>query len=100
MEIDTIKEMREHIKKIDVYGSSYIKKWIKEEFIEKLDEMEKKNFKEKNNLICFLDGDALCIVNKNFLNIQRDLSVFLRLSKKDIKEIETLNNFTPEAKDE
>ena len=95
---DIIKEMRKHLEKIDVHGSSYMKKWIKEEFTQKLDEVEKRYLKDKKKLICFLDGNALCIVNKDFLNIQRDLSVFLKLSKQNIKEIEELYNWV--AKDD
>ena len=49
---------------------------------------------QKDKLICFLDGDAICIVNNDFLNIQSDLSVFIPLNKKEIKEINELYNFS------
>lgn len=98
---DIIKELREYVGKINVHGSHYMKKWIKEEFSEKIDELEKEDLKDKKNLICFLDGDALCIVKKNFLNIQKDSSVFIKLGKRDIKDIEELaRDYKPEVKNE
>ena len=41
-------------------------------------------------LICFLDGNSLCIVNKNFVNLQESPSVFIELDPETLKEIEKL----------
>ena len=45
---------------------------------------------EKEKLICFLDGDCLCIVNNDFVNLQESPSVFINLTKKQLKEINKL----------
>ncbi len=36
--------------------------------------------------ICFLDGNALCIVNEDFVNIQESPCMFITLNKKALKE--------------
>ncbi len=38
-------------------------------------------------LICYIDGDSLCIVKKDFINLQESPAIFIKLSKRDLKEI-------------
>jgi len=40
--------------------------------------------------ICYLDGNALCIVKKDFKDLQESPSVFIDLTRKQIKEIKDL----------
>ncbi len=44
-----------------------------------------------NKLICYLDGNALCIVQKDFKNIQESPCMFVDLTKKQLKEFEELS---------
>ena len=39
-------------------------------------------------LICYLDGDALCIIKKDFINLHESESIFLVLNEQQIKEIQ------------
>ena len=39
---------------------------------------------------CFIDGNQLCIVRDDFINLQESSAVFIKISKKKIKEIEAL----------
>ena len=40
------------------------------------------------NLVkCFIDGNALCIVNDDFINLQESSAVFIDLNEKEIKLI-------------
>lgn len=48
----------------------------------KYDEVVKNKF-----LLCKLDGDALHIFKKNFVNLQESESIFLGLTKKDLNSI-------------
>ena len=50
-------------------------------------QLTRKNKMEVKKLICFLDGDCLCIVNKDFVNLQESPGVFVNLTKKQLKEI-------------
>ena len=39
---------------------------------------------------CFIDGNCLCIVNNDFINIQESEAVFIKLTTEQIKEIKNL----------
>ena len=39
----------------------------------------------ENSLECYLDGDALCIIEKGFVNLQESKAMFIALSKKKLK---------------
>ena len=41
----------------------------------------------ENSLLCFLDGDHLCIVNSNFVDIQESEATFIKLNSSLISEI-------------
>ncbi len=43
------------------------------------------------NLRCFIDGNALCIVKEDFVNIQVSEIVFVDLTSEQIKEIKELS---------
>ena len=45
-----------------------------------------------NGLRCFIDGDCLCIVNKDFVNLEKDEAVFVHLILNKKEEIEQLIN--------
>lgn len=47
---------------------------------------------QDGELICYLDGDSLCIINNDFVNLQESPSVFIELTEKEIEEIKKLNN--------
>jgi len=43
-------------------------------------------------LDCFIDGDALCIVNESeFINLQESKAVFIELTPEQINEINSLD---------
>ena len=44
----------------------------------------------KNKLICYLDGNALCIVNKDFINIQESKAMFIHLNEQQLKLFEDI----------
>ena len=44
----------------------------------------------KKRLVCYLDGDALCIVRKDFENLQESPAVFIDLNEKNLKDIRKL----------
>lgn len=46
----------------------------------------------ENKLNCFLDGDALCIVGKYFINLQESKAVFIELDPETLKEIKELED--------
>ena len=39
-----------------------------------------------NKLNCYLDGNALCIVKNDFINLQESPAMFIELSPKQIKQ--------------
>ena len=41
-------------------------------------------------LTCYLDGDALCVVNDDFINLQESDCVFLPVTAQDMKAIKAL----------
>lgn len=41
-------------------------------------------------LVCYLDGNSLCIVKKDFINLQESESVFIELKEHQIQEINKL----------
>ena len=41
----------------------------------------------ENSLLCFLDGDHLCIVNSNFVDIQESEAIFIKLNSSLIMRI-------------
>lgn len=41
-------------------------------------------------LKCFIDGNALCIVNKDFEDLMKSEAVFIELNEKQIEEINKL----------
>lgn len=41
----------------------------------------------KDSLVCYLDGNALCIVGPGFVDIQESDAVFLELTKKQMEMI-------------
>ena len=45
---------------------------------------------EKKTLNCYLDGNALCIVKDDFVDIQESDCVFLGLSVQDLKALEKM----------
>ena len=54
-------------------------------------------------LICYLDGNALCIVGKDFVNIQESPCMFINLNKKQLKEFKEFKEsdiikFNPKSK--
>lgn len=44
----------------------------------------------KNKLLCFLDGNELCIVKPGFVNLQESNAIFLILDDWDIKCIKKM----------
>jgi len=42
------------------------------------------------NLECYIDGDALCIVQKGFINLHQDEAMFIDLTEEEIKEFNKL----------
>ncbi len=46
----------------------------------------------KEKLVCYLDGDSLCIVRKDFVDLQESRSVFVDLDSDELKEIQGLEN--------
>ncbi len=38
----------------------------------------------KNKLICFLDGDSLCIARPDFINLQESTAFFIKLSEDEL----------------
>ena len=40
---------------------------------------------------CYLDGNALCIVPKDFINLQESKSIFIKLTDEQIKEFNNLD---------
>jgi len=47
--------------------------------------------KNKNKIVCelncYLDGDSLCIIKNNFINLQESEAVFIKPTKKQLREI-------------
>jgi len=46
--------------------------------------------KEAKFLKCFIDGNELAVVRDDFVNLQSDPAVFIRLKKISIKNIQNL----------
>ena len=46
----------------------------------------------ENKINCFLDGKLLCIVRKDFINLQESECVFIELDPEILKEVEDLTN--------
>jgi len=44
----------------------------------------------REKAICYLDGNALCIVNEDFINLVESDAMFVELSYNQIKEFEKL----------
>jgi len=44
-----------------------------------------------NKKTCYLDGNALCIVGKDFINIQESRCMFVDLNEKQLKEFNDLD---------
>ena len=44
----------------------------------------------EDKLICYLDGNCLCIVNEDFINLQESKSMFVEFDSKQIKEFREL----------
>lgn len=45
-----------------------------------------------NRLRCFIDGDNLCIVDKDFINLQESDTIFITITSKQHVEIRELVN--------
>lgn len=45
---------------------------------------------EPKKLHCYLDGNALCIVGKGFINLQESKAMFIELTKEQILEFNEL----------
>lgn len=43
-----------------------------------------------SELKCFLDGNALCITQEDFVNLQESEAVFIELTPEKIEEIKSL----------
>ena len=43
------------------------------------------------DLKCSIDGNCLCVMGKNFVNLAESEAVFIELTPKQIEEIEDLN---------
>jgi hypothetical protein len=43
-------------------------------------------------LNCYLDGNALCIVKDNFVDLQESECMFIELNNKQLREFEKLTN--------
>ena len=46
----------------------------------------------KGKLMCDLDGDALCIMRKDFKDLMISPSMFIKLNKRQLKEFEQVKN--------
>ena len=45
-----------------------------------------------DKLVCYLDGNALCITREDFINLQESDAMFITLSAEQLKEFEVLKN--------
>lgn len=44
----------------------------------------------REKLICYLDGNSLCITKEKFVNLQESLAVFIELNDEQLKELEKM----------
>ncbi len=68
---------------INLYDWKLIEKGIKED-LKEITELKKMSLK------CFIDGNALCIVGNNFINLQESEAVFIDLTPKIILALNKL----------
>ena len=45
---------------------------------------------EEKKLVCFLDGDSLCIVKSDFINLQESPNMFIKLNEEQLKKFISL----------
>jgi len=53
---------------------------------------------EKEKLVCYLDGDSLCVVRPDFINLQESPAIFLDLSNQDLRAIEEMQKIIKKEK--
>lgn len=57
-----------------------------------VDDRNRVDLGTRHDLVCFLDGNTLCVVGKNFVNIAESEALFLNLSADQLAAIRRLEN--------